>query len=68
VITTGCGCNGTATPIQGSDTAKSGSFYIQNPDGTKAYFSTELAARAANAKQGNRGMVRPNGTGARISP
>lgn len=62
-------CGQGPTPVQqGPETAQSGRFFIAFPDGTKSYYATELAARAANAKSGNRGIVRPSGAGPKLMP
>jgi hypothetical protein len=48
-----------ATANQGSAISGENQFVLRNPDGSKTYFSTESQARAANAQQGNVGLVRP---------
>lgn len=57
----GCNCGNKGTPNvrapQSGGSAK-GNYALTLPDGTRSYFDTETAARAANQKAGGRGLVR----------
>lgn len=54
----GCGCGGGGTPnVGGSASANSGNYEVLAPDGSRTFFATETAARAANARAGGRGRV-----------
>lgn len=53
----GCGCNGGSKPnVPGPTGAKSWSLTLS--DGTRTFFDSELAAKAANQKAGNKGLIR----------
>lgn len=57
----GCNCGNKGTPNvrtpAPAGNAK-GNYALTGPDGTRTYYDTETAARAANQKAGGRGLVR----------
>lgn len=55
-LTAGCGCaggNASNAPRAGN----AANYQLTYPDGKKETYPTELAARAANAKVGGRGLI-----------
>lgn len=59
----GCGpCAAKAAARRAAQAGQSGgvegSWVLRMPDGSKEFFSTELAARDANRRAGGRGLVR----------
>lgn len=57
-----CGKSGKANvqPPSQSNASK-GAYALTLPSGERSYYATEMAARAANAKAGGKGLVRKNG-------
>lgn len=56
----GCNCGKTGSPSVSAPAANktSGKYAVTQPDGTRSYYDTETAARAANQKAGGKGLVR----------
>lgn len=54
----GCGNKGTANASVPAAGGQQGQYVLTLPDGVRTYYTTETAARAANAKAGGRGLVR----------
>lgn len=53
-----CGKTGKANVAGPSGNKASGSYSLTGPDGTRTFYDTETAARAANQKLGGKGLVR----------
>lgn len=54
----GCGCGGGGSAPSGQGTGQ-GKWSLILPNGSKQQYDTETAAKAANGKIGNKGIVRP---------
>lgn len=54
----GCGCGGGGTPNIPANGGSGGNYMLIALDGSKSYFASETAARAANAKTGSKGLVK----------
>jgi hypothetical protein len=54
----GCGCSGKSQKVSKTTPAKPGEWMLVESNGNTTYYATQLAARAANAKTGGRGLVR----------
>lgn len=53
-----CGKTGKANVSAPSGGKTSGRYALTMPDGSRTYYDTETAARAANQKSGGKGLVR----------
>ena len=54
----GCNCGKGGTPNLPDGNMTSGNYMLLAADGSKTYYSTESAARAANAAAGSKGLVK----------
>lgn len=53
-----CGKGGQANVSAPRGSGSSGNYALTQPDGTRTFYDTETAARAANSKLGGKGLVR----------
>lgn len=55
----GCNCGKTGKAnVSAPKGSSSGKYALTLPDGSRTYYDTETAARAANQKSGGKGLVR----------
>jgi hypothetical protein len=55
----GCNCGKSGKANVSSPSGKSsGKYALTMPDGSRSYYDTETAARAANQKAGGKGLIR----------
>lgn len=54
----GCNCGGGGKPNLPEGNSSGGNYMLIALDGAKSFYSTETAARAANAKNGSKGLIK----------
>lgn len=54
----GCNCGNKGKPNVAKGGSAKGNYALTLPDGSRTFYDTETAARAANQKAGGKGLVR----------